>query len=112
VSRTIFGQIPSKSNGYRFGKGRVYKSSEVKQYEADFAKQWVRTDTIEGYFELTAIVYFRSDRSDLDGALKCTLDMLQKVGAIKNDNKCIKLHFEKRIDKANPRIELTLKKVI
>lgn len=66
---------------------------------------------IEGFFELYVNVYYPSNRSDLDGALKCLLDSLQKVGAIKNDNKCVKIVAQKFIDKERPRVEFELKEV-
>ena len=46
--------------------------------------------------------------SDLDNHAKVVLDCLQKVGAIKNDNKCVKIVAEKFLDKVNPRIEFKL----
>jgi len=86
----------------------MYKSSAMSQYERDFAKQWVRTNTITGRFELSVSVYFRSNASDLDNALKAILDLLQKVGAIENDRNCAEIHAVKYIDRLNPRIELKL----
>jgi Holliday junction resolvase RusA-like endonuclease len=39
------------------------------------------------------------------------LDCLQKVKAISNDNKCIKIVANKFLDKLNPRIEFEIKKI-
>lgn len=109
VKRVIYGNVPAKANAYRIGNGRFYKADSIKKYEADFARQWVRTTTIEGEFELNIKVYFKSNASDLDNALKGTLDNLQRVGAIRNDRNCMKIIAEKRIDKVDPRIELIIK---
>lgn len=111
LSRVIYGQIPAKANNYKISGGRMYKSSEMAQYERDFAKQWVRTDTITERFELAVSVYFRSNASDLDNALKAILDMLQNVKAIENDRNCMKIEAVKCIDRLNPRIELKLTKI-
>ena len=64
---------------------------------------------ITGRFELSLIVYFRSDRSDLDNSPKVILDLLQTVKAISNDRNCVKIYAEKRIDPKEPRIEITIK---
>lgn len=53
-------------------------------------------------------VYFKSDRPDLDNALKICLDMLQSCKAIKNDRLCTEIHARKLIDKDNPRIEFRI----
>lgn len=87
----------------------MFKSKEQQIYDADFQRQWVRTETIYTEFELSAKVYFRSAMSDLDNSLKGLLDNLQRVEAIKNDRNCVKIYAEKHIDKTNPRIELTIK---
>lgn len=107
---TIYGNIPSKSNCYRFGKGFVYKTKALSDYEKQFYIQCTvyRNKLITDYFELHVKVYYPSQRSDLDNALKVICDSLQKVKAIKNDNKCIKIVAEKYLDAKNPRIEFKL----
>jgi hypothetical protein len=57
-------------------------------------------------------VYYLNQRSDLDNSAKVVLDCLQKVKAIKNDNKCVKLVLRKFLDKEKPRIEFVIKKVV
>lgn len=109
LSRTIYGNPPAKANSYRIGNGRFYKADSVKKYEADFIRQWVNQGEITGRFELSLIVYFRSDRSDLDNSAKVILDLLQTVKAISNDRNCMKIYAEKRIDQKEPRIEIKIK---
>lgn len=55
-------------------------------------------------FTLYVAVYESSIRYDLDNALKTILDCLQMAKAITNDNLCVKIVAEKRIDKNNPRV--------
>jgi Holliday junction resolvase RusA-like endonuclease len=113
--QVIFGLPPSKSNQYWILKGKdgkpfLGKSPAVDKYESDFYIQCnkYRKANIDGYFELAMDVYYPNQRSDLDGCLKVIMDCLQKCGAIKNDNKCVRLEINKFLDKSNPRIEFTL----
>lgn len=119
----IFGSIPSKSNCYRIVTFRskdplkkshatLAKTKELAKYEKDFILQCqhYRNAFITGEFEIEVDVYYPNDRSDLDNSLKVLLDLLQKVRAIHNDNKCVRIVANKYLDKSNPRIEFTLKK--
>lgn len=110
---TIYGQVPSKPNCYKIisfnGHASLAKSKGLRDYEDNFFLQCrIRDKMIEGLFELDIDVYCNSMRHDLDNTLKIILDCLQKVKAIKNDNKCIKIVAQKFIDKVNPRIEFKL----
>lgn len=108
---TIYGKVPSKANNYKVGDGVFYKPKAITDYENAFFLQCnqYRNRNIQGFFELYLDVYYPSNRSDLDGALKLILDVLQrKVNAIKNDNKMVKLVANKYVDKINPRVELEL----
>lgn len=112
---TILGNVPSKSNCYkviRLGNGSNAKCSLGKQkqllsYENSFKLQMLNYEykLIESEFKFVIDVYYNSRRPDLDNSFKVTLDMLQKVGIIKNDNKCIEIQARKLLDKENPRIE-------
>lgn len=113
----IKGIVPSKSNCYKIitisGHGSLCKSKALKEYEQSFYLQCqiYRNKNITGLFEIDLDVYYPSNRSDLDNSLKCVLDCLQKVKAIDNDNKCVKITASKFIDKENPRIEFTLTEI-
>jgi Holliday junction resolvase RusA-like endonuclease len=111
--QTIYGQPPSKSNGYRIitvsGRSRLGKTAAMEEYETGFFMQCsLRNKGIGRRFKLTVDVYFSSDRPDLDNAMKVILDCLQSCGAIKNDRQCTEIHARKLIDKKNPRIEFDL----
>ena len=114
MKQTIFGTIPSKSNCYKIitlgGHGSLAKTPAMKKYENDFFIQCnhYRNKNIEGYFEFYVDVYYPNQRSDLDNSLKIALDCLQKVKAIGNDNKCVKIVAQKFLDKLNPRIEFEI----
>lgn len=109
----IYGQPPSKSNGYRIvricGHGGLSKTKALKDYEQKFFMQCgLRNSCIGKRFKLEVDIYFESDRPDLDNALKVILDCLQGSRVIKNDRLCTELRARKLIDKVNPRIEFTI----
>jgi Holliday junction resolvase RusA-like endonuclease len=112
--QTIYGNTPSKSNCYKIIKlgthASLAKTASMKKYENDFFIQCnlYRNANIEGYFEFYIDVFYPSQRSDLDNSLKVVLDCLQKVKAIQNDNKCVKIVAQKFLDKLNPRIEFRI----
>ena len=113
---TILGQVPSKSNGYKIGNNRLYKSMELKEYEERFFWQYAaatarQIETIKDKFAIEIFVYFQSNRSDLDNSAKIILDCLQNCKAIENDRLCHKLTMHKFIDKDNPRIEFEISKI-
>lgn len=115
--QVILGTCPSKSNSYKIvcinGHYSLGKTASLSKYEKDFFIQCnkYRDAEIDGYFEFYMDVYYPNQRSDLDNSAKIVLDCLQKVKAIKNDNKCVKMVLRKFLDKANPRIEFIIKKV-
>jgi Holliday junction resolvase RusA-like endonuclease len=110
----IHGTVPSKSNCYKIihnGKhSSLAKTPALVRYENLFYIQCnnYRNANIKGYFEFYIDVFYPSQRSDLDNSLKMVLDCLQKVKAIKNDNKCVKIVAQKFLDKLNPRIEFRI----
>lgn len=112
--QVIYGQPPSKSNLYRIvtinGHGSLAKTSALREYEKKFYLQCgaYRDRNISGFFKLEVDVYFQSNQPDLDNSLKCLLDCLQTVRAIKNDRQCTEIQARKFIDKNNPRIEFTI----
>lgn len=111
--QVIHGVCPSKSNCYRIGHRGLFKTKALTAYEDAFYIQCnhYRGANIAGYFELHVNVYYPNQRADLDNALKIILDCLQRVKAIVNDNKCVKIVASKYLDKAAPRIEFTLTQV-
>lgn len=105
----IHGTTPSKSNCYRIGDKRLFKTDALRKYEDSFKMQFSgRGKCLDGRFGIRLDVFYPSDRSDLDNSLKVVLDCLQMVEAIKNDRKCLRIEAQKFIDKERPRIEFTL----
>lgn len=111
---TIPGTCPSKSNCYRIitvaGHSSLGKTKALKEYERTFylTMGQYRNAGIQGLFSLEMRVYFPTLAHDLDNALKVILDCLQAGGAIRNDNRCVRIVAEKFIDKACPRVELRI----
>jgi Holliday junction resolvase RusA-like endonuclease len=114
MTEIIYGTVPSKSNCYRVtawaGRGKMYKAEGLKQYEESFEKQCsvYKNRNIDKEFEFQMDVYYPNRRSDLDNSAKVVLDCLQKVNAISNDNKCVKIILTKHLDKDTPRIEFRI----
>lgn len=108
--QVIKGKVPSKSNMYRIGDKRLFKSQALQDYEASFLWQSgsYRKKGISKPFEFYCRVFYPSKRSDLDNALKVLLDCLQKCEAITNDNNCYHILAEKFIDADNPRVEFRI----
>lgn len=111
ITETIFGQVVSKANNYQVGVDKqghrvIIKSPEIRAYERTFDEQCkiYRDRHINGQFTLFIAVYESSTRYDLDNALKTILDCLESANAIANDNLCVKIVAEKRLDKSNPRV--------
>jgi Holliday junction resolvase RusA-like endonuclease len=113
MKQVILGICPSKSNCYMIAGNTLVKSKKLRVYEDAFYIQCnhYRNANITGYFELHVDVFYPSERADLDNSLKITLDCLQRVKAIKNDNRCVKIVAQKFKDENNPRIEFEIVKV-
>ena len=111
---TILGDCPSKANSYRIitirGHARLGKTKVLQSYEKAFTLQCkFRGLNIKEFFYIDMDVYYPNNRKDLDGAWKIILDCLQANGVINNDRECLELHARKMIDKANPRVEITIR---
>lgn len=110
ITETIYGQVVSKANNYMVGQSgdnkHIVKTQEMRDYERSFIEQCqvYRDRLIDGRFTLFVTVYESNVRYDLDNALKTVLDCLQMARAIKDDNLCVKIVAEKRIDRYCPRV--------
>jgi Holliday junction resolvase RusA-like endonuclease len=112
----IYGDIPSKSNGYKIvtinGHGQLAKHANLVAYENKFYLQCkLRGMNIGKMFKIDIDVFFGSNRKDLDGSFKIFFDCLQSCGAIKNDRQCAEIHARKLIDKVNPRVEFVIEEI-
>jgi len=117
ITLAIHGHLPRKSNSRRIvvnrrtGKPMVIKSPEALAYERDFMRQVPGSAKIgmKGQLHLTAVIYYRSNRSDLSDELLC--DSIEKAGIIKNDRQFVSKILYKRIDKENPRVVFTVSSI-
>lgn len=125
--QTIFGNVPSKSNSYKIitikkkaepGQSEADRKAfhklggtkQLRAYEKGFILQCTkyRNANINEEFIFEINAYYERKASDLDGCFKVVLDLLQEVGAIENDNLCVKIIAEKFIDKIDPRIQFRI----
>jgi len=60
----------------------------------------------EGEVALDAVIYYASQRPDLDVSL--LMDCIQKCGLLTNDRQIREKHIYHAIDKLNPRCEFTI----
>ena len=110
----IYGQVISKANNYQVGASgegkHIIKTPEIRAYEKRFLEQCrvYRNKHINCRFTLFVTVYESNNRYDLDNALKTILDCLQMAGAITNDNLCVRIEADKRIDARNPRVVFSI----
>ena len=101
-------------NGRRLlsAAGRAYKTSVGQQVWLAFAQSPARCSLRDrlhsGPLALTIRFFFASAlRRDLDGGLKIAQDAICE-GLGLNDNRIIETHLYKQVDKADPRMEVSL----
>lgn len=101
VTFEVLGQVVGKANHYMSAQGRIIKDDSIRAYERAFALQAgkYRKETICEPFRLSVKVYFRTEKSDLDNALKTLLDCLQQNGFIKNDSLCMEIQASKGVSR-------------
>jgi Holliday junction resolvase RusA-like endonuclease len=109
----VEGLPPSKSNSYATGRGRFFKKSSVRDYERVFAL--VTSKVKKGAFGDKERLGVRIDwvpphlHSDIDGICKILLDMTQKCGIIKNDNKVdVLIVVRHKVDKKDPHVVMRI----
>src|SRR4028118_1565859 len=115
---------PSVNNQYRDadigGVTRRVLSSEAKQWKTSIARAFhtllvngrLPDDILEhaqsGYIAIYGEFFFETPhRRDLDGGLKIAQDAVC-AGLRVNDNRVVEIRLLKRIDRAQPRLELTV----
>ena len=112
----IHGQILAKANHYQAvpdtanGGRRIILDEAFRAYAKSFKEQChiYKDRGIDRPFFFFFFVWYSSSRFDLDNSLKTLLDLLQDVGAIKDDNLCIEIHSCKHLDPVRPRIEFAI----
>lgn len=116
----ILGQPPRKSNSRQIvtnaatNKPMIIKSKKALGYSEQFLQQvpgWARlgVGSPEDPLLLVAVVYYTSNLPDL--SVELVKDLLEKAEVLSNDRyvKAELLFF--RVDKSNPRTEITLYRV-
>lgn len=108
--------LPPSVNSYhrsvttRAGFSKVLISQEGRAWKKK-ALQLVamqRPKAVDGDVAIALVVYFKNRRRDLDNVAKPTLDLLQAAGLFENDRQVTWLLLERRMDKGNPRVEVTV----
>ena len=110
VSYIVLGEPASKANSRKLvrfgGRPAFIKSDKARTYAANFLTQVPVLDPmLEGELRADITIYYASQRPDLDESL--ILDLLQgRVYA--NDRQVRERHVYHRIDRTNPRCEITI----
>ncbi len=113
VRLILHGEPASKANSRRLvtirGQARLIKSQKALDYVAAVKRTYPPlVPLLEGDLRMTADVYYASRRPDLDVSL--ILDALQDI-VYRNDRQVREMHLYHRLDRANPRAEITLEEM-
>ena len=114
-SFTVFGHLYSMKNSKILtttgGRPHSVKHPKVKQFERDFQYQVPAKAKlgITGDVAVTVIAFYPSRRQDLDPSV--VYDLLQHSGVIENDRQVKIKHEEWKLDKENPRVEITVREL-
>lgn len=106
--------LPPSSNRYwRMVKGRMLISAEAKNYKITLG-MLARSDRVVqlvGPVMVTVRVYRERKAGDLDNRLKVLFDAMQGV-FFANDNQVREIHAYLADDRHNPRVEVTVERLI
>ena len=115
VSLEIFGNLQSKANSRKLvtfkGKPRFIKSDKAREWW-DMALMQIPQDHrigMTGPIRMTATIWYKSARSDLDTSL--LMDVLQEAGVYLNDRQVCQQHLTKLKDPLNPRVFVVLEEL-
>lgn len=119
IRLTIYGEPASKANSRQLvtikGRPAFIKSAKARSYAATAAKQIPHAARVglEGPVAVEMVIYYRTHRPDLDESV--ILDALQSqggmVGVYRNDRQVREKHIFHRIDRDNPRAEITVRPI-
>ena len=100
---------PSANRYWRSCRGRVFVSSEAKDYRKTVAALCAQLGIrpLDGNLCFVAVLFRPQKRGDLDNRLKILLDCLQG-NAFENDSQITEIHLTRHDDKANPRVEIAI----
>lgn len=108
--------LPPSVNSYHrsvttragFSKVLISKEGRAWKKKALQLAAMQRCQPVDGEVAIALVVYFKDRRRDLDNVAKPVLDLLQAAGLLENDRQVVWLLLERRIDKGNPRVEVSL----
>jgi Holliday junction resolvase RusA-like endonuclease len=108
----VYGDPLGQNAVYKRGRGnRLYMTDEGKTWRnrVAIAAAGALPDgwAIQGPKEVHLIHYFSNPRRDIDGPVKLELDALERIAYLR-DAQVVDLTVKKRIDKLNPRAEITV----
>lgn len=128
ISLVIKGQSYSKANSrifsYKSGRPLMFKNPTVAVYVESailqLKSQLGSHRAFEGPIRMDITMYYQSRRSDLDVSL--VQDVLQQKinkqykvvefeGVYKNDRQIDEIHAYRKLDKENPRVEVTITEI-
>jgi Holliday junction resolvase RusA-like endonuclease len=111
ISFTLEGDMPSKKNAWKSGRGRVYLPAEMERELGGLLLQLntVRTreklrEPITAPAELFVCFYTLEEKRDTDNMLTTLQDLLQKAGIVKNDNQFYKVGAQRVLTDKAPSI--------
>lgn len=95
INLVIRGEIPSKKNLLRTGKGHVYKDPRTVSFEKDayyqLQSQIKNKGILKGRLSLSAI-FFQPRDKDIDNTLSTLFDVIEQSGLIENDKQIQHIH--------------------
>ena len=112
---TVSHRQVSTNCGYKRGKGRgLYKTSAMNAFQkaiADACREMWKDNDVDkdSKWCVDIVYYYPSVQNDIDGAIKPTLDAMEKI-VYENDKQVVLLSVEKKRDKNNPRTVITLRR--
>lgn len=113
AAQSIVLALPPSANVYwRYSNGSVHVSQEAQNYKAGVKWKALHQNMtpMSGELAMYVNVYRPAKRGDLDNFAKVLGDALNGV-AYHDDSQIIELHMWRHDDKANPRVEVEVRKV-
>ena len=113
---TIQGK-PISINGARAavkvkGKLRLITSAKARRWKEtavwELKSQRGVIPTMQGPCDAWIVLWMPTRAGDVDNYVKLVLDAVQSAGIIDNDKNIAKLTVSKAVDKANPRVEVSI----
>jgi len=120
IRLSIIGDIPSLKNVIRFGRnGQVYHQNNcIIEYKTDFKYQtiqqlkkrprWSKVVPFLAPVMVGLTIYQGNRRRDGHNQMSTVFDALEYAGVIKNDRQIISWFGKTKLDRKNPRVEITV----